>query len=204
MTAAESQAALAAAQQAKEALYQRAMEGESVTDDELLEADNAFEKAKRAANLHAAMAIGALQRAEQKAITDLRTKASELTGARDAAIDELVARASEVDQAFANTEDALDRYEAAVRVLGACNQAVIQHNEAVDVHMPARNATLRDMPLGDRPKCPQVQNFTPRKPKLSMTVRAGLGWSEKDHPIYSLEARTRQEYGRPHEKATAA
>ena len=104
-TLAEARANVHAAQLAKETLIARAVEGEAVTDQEMLEADQAADRAERLLKLEEAKAVGSRQRAKLAQIDDLRKKAVALDLNWNDSLMRLVAAAEAVDDAKAALEE---------------------------------------------------------------------------------------------------
>ena len=75
---AAARAALHEAALAKETLISRAIEGEAVSDAEMLAADQAEDRAERVLKLAEAAAVGSRQRAKLSQIEDLRKQAGVL------------------------------------------------------------------------------------------------------------------------------
>ena len=86
----EARANVHAAALAKEDLIRRATENEAVTDDEMLAADVAHERAERILKLEEAKAVGSRQRAKLSQIDDLRRQAATLGENWDASLSRLV------------------------------------------------------------------------------------------------------------------
>ena len=200
----EARAAAHEAALAREDLLRRAVEGEAVTDDELLSADSALERAERVLKLAEATAEGAHKRAEQAAIVGLGVKAKELDAAHEAAIDKRVAAAGIVDDRLAALQDALHDFHRAGIEVAATAQAMSQHNVAIDSHLTVHNATLKAMSPAQRPRCRRVESWQPEKPEAKLTSVEGWGFDRKERQIHSLEARTRTEHRRPHVRENAA
>ena len=204
-TLAEARANVHAAALAREDLLRRAVENEAVTDDEMLAADDAHERAERILKLEEAKAVGAHQRAEQSAIVALTKKANELNAAHDAAIDKRIEAASRCDELYALLQNEMEHFHRAGLEVSATVSAMVSHNAAVERALPVHNKTLAALPSAQRPRCRRVEaGSLPTKPDVKISVLEGFGWDRKVHEIHSLEARERTAWSRPHLRENAA
>jgi hypothetical protein len=186
-------------QAAKENLLARVVEGEPITQDELLAADDEHAKALRIETIEVAKAKGAQKRANEQAIEVLAGKAKELQDAYDEAVEALIASASVVDDRVSAAADALEVFSRLGNAVKVAHEAMNQHNIQVMSYLPTSNPVLAAMHPSQRPRCRTEQNGVGLfRPEVELAATMGMGWDKKRHVIHSLEANLRLQFRRPH------
>lgn len=200
-------AAVHSAALAREDLLRRAVEGEAVTDDEMLAADLEHEKALRLEKLAEATAAGAYQRAQLRQIGELRKQAATLEADYNAGLDRLVDLAGVVDDKLAEAQEALAAYFAQAKACQDAHGRATYHNSVSISYGHTNNNALRDLPPAQQPKVwglPQ-HGFSYPRPQLEMAEIHGAGTiSHKRVVVHSLQPRTRLHFNRPIARDAAA
>jgi hypothetical protein len=205
-TLAEARAAVHTAALAKENLLHRAIEGEQVTDDEMLAADQAEDRAERLLKLAEAMAVGAQHRAQLNQVEGLRKDAVVLEQNYVAGIDRLIEISEVVDEKLADAQEALSALYEQAAICQAAHRAAVYHNTTSINYNHNHNAALRDMPPANQPKVwniPQVFGVPRVRVELVEDVAVG-SISQRRIVHHALTPRLRLDHKRPIAKDRAA
>lgn len=198
-TLAEARAAVHAAALAKTDLLRRAVEGEPVNDTELLEADQAEDRAERILKLEEAKSVGSRQRAKLSQIEDLRKQAGVLELNWNDSLSRLVAVAEAVDEAKAALEEALTAYYGAATSCQAALTAGAHWNALWTNPAHHHNELLANLPSEKQPRV-----HLPRDgfsiPQAQVELYQNVGGTSihaKRDPIHALGPRIRLQFNRP-------
>ena len=205
-TLAEARAAVHAAALAKETLIARAVEGEAVTDQEMLEADQAADRAERLLKLEEAKAVGSHQRAKLAQIDDLRKQAAVLDLNWNDSLTRLVAAAEAVDDAKAALEEKLVEYYGEAQAAQAVYTAGIGWNSMWRNFGHHHNELLRDLPSEKQPRVhvPREGFYIPRVQVEVYQNVGGTSINAKRDVIHALGPRIRLQFNRPIDRDKAA
>ena len=155
----------------RDRLLAAAAEGDAgVTDEKLLEAEDATRRAAAAEDLADAKATAARRNAQKAHLAVLAAQAAVLRGDYDRCVDTQIAAAEAVDGALADLNQAISAFHQAGQAVHAAHAACRYHNDHEINPNHNHNDLLRELDPAEQPRVDGLPSVLPGQQRLTVEL----------------------------------